>query len=589
MYGAYNVPLVSLSLVIATLASYTALDLAGLISVLENPKLRHAWLAAGAAAMGIGIWSMHFVGMLAFSLPIPLGYDFHITAASLAIAILISYFALRVVTRARLTLTRLMAGGTLMGFGIVGMHYTGMAAMRMQPGIRYDPALFIGSVVIAIVASGAALSIAHALSAAGRRHLVIKRIAAAAIMGGAITGMHYTGMAAAHFAPDAICGAANSINSQWLATTIAMFTLGILTMTLMVSRFDARATVLREMADTLEAQVRDRTRKLEGTLREYERTTDMLELTRRKMEQEIEERKQAQGRLELEKEEQRRLIHQLEEAHVQLLQSEKLASIGQLAAGVAHEINNPISFVNANLNMLKAWVRNLLQVISAYEQTAGRLDAKTCADLAAARQSADLDYVRGDILMLIDESIDGALRVRRIVQDLRDFSRPGSEEWEFADLHAGLESTLNVVHNEIKYKAKVVRAYSELPLVECIPSQLNQVFMNLLVNAAQAIPEQGVITIRTGCGNDWVSVEISDDGIGMSPEVVGRIFDPFFTTKSVGQGTGLGLSVSHSIVQRHQGRIDVVTRPGQGTTFAIALPVRRRQGEAALEVASYSA
>lgn len=585
MHGTYNVLLVSLSLVIATLASYTALELARLISPMEKSKLRHMWLIAGATAMGIGIWSMHFVGMLAFSLPVPLGYDFKITLASLVIAILVSYFALRVVTLTKLTLARLATGGVLMGLGIASMHYTGMAAMHMQPGIQYDPALFAASVLVAIVAAAAALSIAHALSAVERRHLIIKRIVAAIIMGGAITGMHYTGMAAAHFAPGAICGAAHGINTQWLATTIAMFTLGILTVTLMVSRFDARTTLLQGMAITLEEQVRDRTCKLEATLREYERTTHMLERMRRKMEQEIEERKQAQARLEQEKEEQRKLIHQLEEAHVQLLQSEKLASIGQLAAGVAHEINNPIGFVHANLNTLKRWVQGLLQLISAYDQVRGQLGEDAQSSLAASRQRADFDYVSDDILPLIDDSLEGSMRVRRIVQDLRDFSRPGSEAWESSDLHAGLESTLNVIHNEIKYKATVVRAYGELPHVECIPSQLNQVFMNLLLNAVQAIPERGVITIGSRSGNGWVSVDIADDGIGMPPEVVSRIFDPFFTTKPVGQGTGLGLSVSHSIVKRHGGRIEVITRPGQGTTFVVTLPVSRKIDETAAQTA----
>jgi NO-binding membrane sensor protein with MHYT domain/nitrogen-specific signal transduction histidine kinase len=576
MHGTYNVLLVSLSLAIATLASYTALELASLIALLEQPKLRHLWLGAGATAMGIGIWSMHFVGMLAFSLPIPLGYDFAITLVSLAIAILVSYFALHVVTLQTLTLLRLLAGGVLMGLGIAGMHYTGMVAMRMRPGIDFDPTLFVASVLIAIVASGAALGIAHILSAVERRHLIIQRVAAAFVMGCAITGMHYTGMAAAHFAPNAVCGAAHGLNSQWLATTIAMFTLGILTVTLMVSRFDARTTMLRGMANTLEAQVRDRTRALEDALRETKRTADILEVTHRRMEREIEERKQAQSRLEHEKEEQRKLIQQLEEAHIQLLQSEKLASIGQLAAGVAHEINNPIGFVHSNLHTLKAWVQGLLRVISTYERVTEGLDGQPLVDLDATRQDADLDYVRDDIVQLIDESLDGSMRVRRIVQDLRDFSRPGGEAWELADLHAGLESTLNVVHNEIKYKATVVRTFGELPRVECIPSQINQVFMNLLVNAAQAIPERGVIAIRTEGDDDWVSLEISDNGVGMSTEVVGRIFDPFFTTKPVGQGTGLGLSVSHGIVTRHGGRIDVVTTPGSGTTFTIVLPVKQR-------------
>jgi signal transduction histidine kinase len=176
---------------------------------------------------------------------------------------------------------------------------------------------------------------------------------------------------------------------------------------------------------------------------------------------------------------------------------------------------------------------------------------------------------------LIAESMDGAARVRRIVQDLRDFSRPGDSEWTSVDLHTCIDSTLNVVWNEIKYKAEVVREYGELPLVECLPFQLNQVFLNLLVNAAQAIPERGTITLRTTCNGDHVSIAVADSGIGMPPEVRDRIFDPFFTTKPIGKGTGLGLSVAYGIIEKHGGRIDVDTAPGKGTTFTITLPVAR--------------
>jgi signal transduction histidine kinase len=518
---------------------------------------------------------MHFVGMLAFSLPIPLGYDLGITGASLAIAVLVSWFALTVVTRPKLRPGHLVLGGVLMGIGIAGMHYTGMAAMRMEPGIEYDAVLFAASIAIAITASTTALWIAQTLSGGDQRHVIAKRLGAAVIMGIAITGMHYTGMAAAHFELWTICGAANSINAQWLATTIALFTLAILILTLTASRFDARTTFLRGMADTLEELVRKRTSELEKALHQYQLTTQTLGATRLQMEREIEERKDAQTRLEKEKEEQRRLIVELEETHIQLLQSEKLASIGQLAAGVAHEINNPMGFVNANLNTLKSWVQRLLDVISTHEPLVEKLDPDERAMFARAWKDADIDYVREDILSLIDESIDGAMRIRRIVQDLRDFSRPGSDEWSFVDLHAGIDSTLNVVHNEIKYKAQVVRKYGDLPQVECLAPQLNQVFMNLLVNAAQAIPGHGTITIQTRSDDETVSISISDTGVGIPPEVVSRIFDPFFTTKPVGQGTGLGLSVSHSIVKRHQGCIDVDSRLGHGTTFTIRLPVRR--------------
>ena len=182
------------------------------------------------------------------------------------------------------------------------------------------------------------------------------------------------------------------------------------------------------------------------------------------------------------------------------------------------------------------------------------------------------------MLELIAESLDGASRVRRIVQDLRDFSRPGETEWQFADLQACLESTLNVVWNEIKYKADVVRDYAELPPVECLPGQLNQVFLNLLVNAAQAIPERGVITLRTRCDGDVVRISVEDDGCGIPPEIRDRIFDPFFTTKPVGKGTGLGLSVTYGIVEKHGGRIELDSAPGRGSRFVVCLPVKRPAG-----------
>jgi len=255
MHGTYNLWLVALSLVIATLASYTALDLSGRISLLARAGLRRAWLAGGAAAMGVGIWSMHFIGVLAFSLPIPLGYDLGITACSLAIAVLVSYFALYVITREKLTFSRLVTGGILMGFGIAGMHYTGDAAMRMRPGIEYDPVLFVASIVIAIVASSAALWIAQTLSAADEHHVAAKRTGAAFVMGIAITGMHYTANAAANFPLGSICGAANGIDGHWLATTITLLTFAILIVTLMLSRFDARTTLLIGSVSRLNGQI----------------------------------------------------------------------------------------------------------------------------------------------------------------------------------------------------------------------------------------------------------------------------------------------------------------------------------------------
>ena len=331
-----------------------------------------------------------------------------------------------------------------------------------------------------------------------------------------------------------------------------------------------------QTAVMLEDQVRSRTAELESAVRENEKINRALQHAKAQMEIEIEERKSAHAALEHEKEEQRALIKKLEEAHNQLLQSEKLASIGQLAAGVAHEINNPIGFVNSNLGVLKKYVSNLLQIIDLYESGRHFLaaDAVLQGRIEQACATADLEFLRNDIETLISESIEGATRVRRIVQDLRDFSRVDSAEWQSADLHAGLESTLNVVWNEIKFKADVVREFGTLPPVECRLSQVNQVFMNLLVNAAQAIPEHGTITLRSGCVGDKAWISISDTGQGVPQELMTRIFDPFFTTKPVGTGTGLGLSVSYGIIAKHGGHIDVQSEPGQGATFSVHLPVR---------------
>jgi len=280
--------------------------------------------------------------------------------------------------------------------------------------------------------------------------------------------------------------------------------------------------------------------------------------------------------LEVKREEQRVLIDKLAAARNQAMQAERLASIGQLAAGVAHEINNPVGFVLSNFKSLERYVADVFDVIAAYEAAEPLLPVgPALARLRQAKDAAELDFVRDDVRQLLIESCDGLDRVKRIVQDLKDFSRVGENGWQKADLVRGLESTLNVVRNELKYKAEIVRRYGAMPEVECIPSQLNQVFMNLLVNAAHAITGHGSITIVSGTAGDEVWVAVSDTGSGMPPEVVGRIFDPFFTTKPVGQGTGLGLSLSYSIVRRHAGRIEVESRVGVGTTFRVWLPIRQ--------------
>ena len=274
---------------------------------------------------------------------------------------------------------------------------------------------------------------------------------------------------------------------------------------------------------------------------------------------------------------QQQLNKRLEAANNQLLQSEKMASIGQLAAGIAHELNNPIGFVHSNLGTLDGYLHDLMAVIDVYDKLTAVTDS-SFPQLQAVDQikvERDFDFLKNDIFNLVAESKDGLGRVRKIVQDLKSFSRVGEQEWQEANLHQGLDSTLNIVWNELKYKCTVVKEYGEIPPVYCLISQLNQVFMNLLVNAGHAIDNQGSITIRTRRhGDDSVVIEIVDTGKGIAPEHRNRIFEPFFTTKPVGEGTGLGLSLSYSIIERHHGRIEVDSELGRGSTFRIVLPIR---------------
>ncbi len=271
-------------------------------------------------------------------------------------------------------------------------------------------------------------------------------------------------------------------------------------------------------------------------------------------------------------------------AQQKLLQSEKLASIGQLAAGVAHEINNPIGYVFSNVGTLEGYLDDLFSMLDAYEEAEPAVaDPVVAARLRALREQVDLDFLRSDIPMLMGESKEGIARVRRIVQDLKDFSRTDAhQEWVWADLRQGIDTTLNIVNNEVKYKADVVREYGDIPDIECQPSELNQVIMNLVVNAAHAMGEaRGCITLRTGSDSATeVWIEVEDTGGGIAPEHLSRIFDPFFTTKAVGKGTGLGLSLAYTTVQKHHGRIDVRSVIGSGTTFRITLPVRQAQAVA---------
>ncbi len=278
-------------------------------------------------------------------------------------------------------------------------------------------------------------------------------------------------------------------------------------------------------------------------------------------------------------------LKRLEETQTQMLQSEKMASIGQLASGVAHEINNPTGFVSSNLKTLEDYQQDIDGLIQRYREIkklvvdSGMSEKKSdqlselIDEIEIYEEEKEIDYIREDIRELIKDCREGTERIKKIVMDLKDFAHPGEGVLQATDINKGLESTLNVVYNELKYKANIVKKYENLPLIQAYPQQLNQVFMNILVNAAQAIEKKGEIRIATKLINGYVQIKISDTGCGIPKDNLNKIFDPFFTTKEVGKGTGLGMNIAYGIIKKHKGSIEVESTIGKGTTFIIKLPV----------------
>ncbi|QSJ17387.1 hypothetical protein JYQ62_00395 [Nostoc sp. UHCC 0702] len=555
--GIYDIRLLVLSVAIALLAAYTALDLVGQVRM-SNGYVRIGWLIAGAIAMGTGIWSMHFVGMLAFCLPIPVQYDVLTVLLSILAAILASACALFFVSQEVMSRFNLLGGSLLMGFGITTMHYTGMAAMRLAAEIHYNYWLVALSVAIAFVVSLAALWLAFHLpdgtTIASRR----QKIGSAIIMGTAIPTMHYIGMAATSFHLTKVAQMPSGwiLDASGLASTIASFTFAILGFALLIS---------------LEKKTTDR-------------TVALLNL-----EHEIAERQQIEKQLQLEQARQlEETLKELKQTQAQLIQSEKISSLGQLVAGIAHEINNPVTFISGNLSYAYQYVQDLIYLLNLYRKQC----PNPCVEIKEELEVIDLDYLVEDLPKMIYSMKFGTDRIQEIMQSLRNFSRMDTNNKKAVDIHEGIDTTLMILQHRLKAESrrpaiKVVKQYGKLPLVKCYVGQLNQVFMNLLANAIDALEESNNgktfaeietnpnrITITTSADDNYATVKIADNGPGIPEEVRARLFDAFFTTKAEGKGTGLGLAICHQIITDiHSGSLQCFSTLGQGTEFVIQIPI----------------
>lgn len=560
MHHTYDLRLVGLSIIIAIFASYTAINLAERVTA-STGRTRDLWLMGGASAMGMGIWAMHFIGMLAFCLPIPITYNLPIVLVSLLTAIVGSLIALFWVSRPTLNLSQLVSGSVFMGGAIASMHYTGMAAMQVRAIADYHLLGVTLSILIAISVSGVGLWLTFQLREEVPTLSNWRQFGGAMLMGLAIPIMHYTAMEAVTFIPADTPPPQTlySLDTPLLATAIGIVTLLILAMAMLVV---VSQRITHENTNTAEVAIAQ-AQKLEQTLQHLRRT------------------------------------------QVQLIQAEKMSALGQLVAGIAHEINNPITFVHGNLDHVHEYTQAILKLLHLYQQ---QLSNPT-PEIATVAEEIDLDFIKQDLPKLLSSMHIGLERIQQLVVSLKNFSRLGEAKVKPVNIHEGIDSSLLILQHRFKPEGKfpgieVIKKYSELPLVECYPEQLNQVFLNLIGNAIDALEsreegraeEANQIVIETKLIDSdretpskpaCVLISIADNGTGMTENVKKRLFEPFFTTKPVGKGTGLGLSISYQIVvERHGGQLQCHSEPGKGTEFFIEIPLCQQQPEEAATISA---
>jgi NO-binding membrane sensor protein with MHYT domain/nitrogen-specific signal transduction histidine kinase/CheY-like chemotaxis protein len=487
LHKAYSALLVILSVLIASAASYTALDLAGRVTAARGRE-RLAWLAGGSLAMGVGIWSMHFVGMLAFHLPIPIGYQLGRVLLSVLVAFAASALALVVVSRPKVGLPALAVGALCMGPAIAGMHYIGMAALNVSATMRFDLGLVVASVGIAIVASFVGLTLAYRFRLDESPGGVARRMTSGLVMGLAIAGMHYTGMAAARFTVPGRTGASvgGLLATRDLAIGVTLGALVILTLGILGAKVD----------------------------RWLRRRVQSVELKQ---------------------------------------QSQKLEAIGQLAGGIAHDFNNLLTAILGNA--------------------------------ALVLESTPPDDPRYEDVREIERA---ATRAAELTRQLLAFSRKQVLQPRSLDLNVALAQIMRMLTRLVGEHIEVtVLPEPALGRVQVDAAQLEQVIVNLVVNARDAMPDGGRLTIETqnatleaGSTSQhigappgaYILIAFTDTGIGMDPATQKRIFEPFFTTKERGKGTGLGLATVYGIVKQSGGSLSVYSEPNRGSTFKVYLP-----------------
>lgn len=641
--GDYNYTLISLSLLISCFAAYALLVVLERAWQATSSKALMLWEIFGSIVFGLGVWAMHFTGMLAFMLPIPMGFDSYLTLLSVLTPILFTYLSLRVLVLQTFTLGRTQLCALLLALGIGSMHFIGMEAMKTDAVMSYELTLFILSIVVAYILAAIAVYLIKMVNDSTQGGLVLK-VSCAIVMGSAVASMHYVAMAAVSFhVKNSLIIQHQMMNEHAVlfALAITCIVFVIMATTILCALVEDRLNkakltiednairekaIVEHMADGLFTMnvsgVIENVNSAANTMFGYEghslvgRRLDSLmndEGIKEKLHQDklsnnlgntfvTKGIKKDGTNFPIEVNFSKISVTSLQQVlfncvvrdisqrvlmEGQLRQSQKLESMGQLSAGIAHEINTPTQYVSDNIMFLNSAFENCLKIIKKAQVLTNKqhteITQQELEDIHTIFVENDIDFVISEIPLAVTQSIEGLQRVKKIIGAMKSFSHSNQGEMSRVNIVEAIESTVIISRSEWRYIAELKTLYAdELPYIKCLRDEFNQVILNFIVNAAHAIEEKysknndtlGLIEIEVSSEKEAVKILIKDDGIGMSNDVKEKIFAPFYTTKGVGKGTGQGLSLAYSvIVEKHKGSITVSSKPNEGTTFIIMLPV----------------
>jgi len=554
MHGYYNLDLVALSCLVAFLGSYVALDLTGRIFAEPSGHYSLYWLFSCAIVMGCSIWSMHFIGMLAYTMPIPMSYDPLWTFLSLVVAVAGSLLAfLFIKSESATSLLKMILCGTFIGICISTMHYAGMEAMEGEhlPNILYIPWLFSLSVCIAILVSIIAIWLLLNSNKGSISRQLQMKIASALVMAAAICSMHYTGMAAAVFIPDPDqYSAGSTIYASEMAYYIAII-LAIMFFISLISSTQRQLVInymRKNQAQSIQAKLEKKVE--ERTVKLKEKNAELLDA-----------------------------LAKLKKIQDNLVYSEKMATVGQLSAGIAHEINNPLSYTLSNISFFNKYFIILARLIELYNLLLDELrenslyhKSELYEKISSFTMENNIPQIMSDYAGMISESREGLLRIKSIVAGLSSLTGTITEKTSI-DVNATILVSIDIIWNELKYKCNVIKHLSNLPALNGSLRQFEFMMVNLLLNASQAITTNGDITISTSVEDENIVISVTDTGCGISPENIPKLFTPFFTTKPIESATGLGLASVYRIVKSFGGQIKVKSELGKGSIFTVYLPI----------------